>query len=161
MENTLINQNQLRYFDTTLQDNPFSESPLYIITTDGDFLLPLNVDRTNFFAETRTPTSRELQECPHILMTLPRPCYPHSVRFPQSSRSVQEEVEMRRSNNGAIDITGRKFDDNCYDNPQDSNGFIFDLNTFSKRIISSAKVTEIPRVISEVKFHDVSASRTF
>ena len=123
--------------------------------------MPLNVGETNIFSETRTSTPRELHECPHIVMTLPYPWDPDSVRFPQASRSVQEEVEMRRSNIGAIDITRSKSDDNRYDNPQDSNGVIFDLDTFTSRIISSAKVTEIPRVIYEVKVHDVPAARTF
>ena len=68
---------------------------------------------------------------------------------------------MRRSNFGAIDITISKFDGNRYENSQDRDGVIFDLDTFSKQIVSSAKVTEIPRVISEVKFHDVPSDRTF
>ena len=55
MENTMINQNQLRYFGTTVgttvQDNHFLESPLYIMTKDEDFSLPLNVDGTNIFDE--------------------------------------------------------------------------------------------------------------
>ena len=76
MENTLINQNQLRYFGTTVQDNPFSESPLYIMTEYRDLSLPLNVDGTNIFSETRTPTSRELHKYPHILMASPHPWDP-------------------------------------------------------------------------------------
>ena len=77
-----------------------------------------------------------------------------------TSRSMQEEVEMRRSNIGAIDSTRSKFDNNRYKNHQDSDGVIFDLDTFSKRIISSAKVTEIPKVISKVKVHNLPAAKT-
>ena len=67
---------------------------------------------------------------------------------------------MQRRNIGAIDSTRSKFDNSCYENPQDSDGVIFDLDNFSKRIISSATVTEIKRVIPKVKVHDVPVART-
>ena len=67
---------------------------------------------------------------------------------------------MRRSNFGAIDITISKFDGNRYENSQDRDGVIFDLDTFSKQIVSSAKVTEIPKVISKVKVHNLPAAKT-
>ena len=41
MEHTLVNPNQMRLFGIMVQDNPVCESPLYIPTEDGDFVLPL------------------------------------------------------------------------------------------------------------------------
>ena len=61
MEHSLLNPNQLRYFGVTVQDNPFSDAPLYISTENGDFVLPLEILGTKIVAETRTPTERELQ----------------------------------------------------------------------------------------------------
>ena len=43
MEHTLVNPNQMRLFGIMVQDNPVCESPLYIITEDGDFVLPLQM----------------------------------------------------------------------------------------------------------------------
>ena len=47
MEQTLVNPNQLRHFGVTVQDNPYSSSPLYIESPDRDFVLPLIVEGAN------------------------------------------------------------------------------------------------------------------
>ena len=39
MDHTLFNPNQMRLFGIMVQDNPVCESPLYIMTEDGDFVL--------------------------------------------------------------------------------------------------------------------------
>ena len=62
MEHTLVNPNQMRLFGGTVQDNPVCESPLYIMTEDGDFVLPLQMKGTNVMANTRTPTAQELHD---------------------------------------------------------------------------------------------------
>ena len=102
MENTLINQNQLRYYGTEVQENPFSNSPLLIMTEDGYCSMPLDVNKTTIFADTRRPTQIELDECPQIILTSQHPWDQRSVRLPHTSCSVQEEVEMRQSNTGAV-----------------------------------------------------------
>ena len=56
MEHTLVNPNQLRHFGVTVQDNPYSSSPLYIEYPDRDLVLSLIVKGTNILAHTRTPT---------------------------------------------------------------------------------------------------------
>ena len=155
MEHSLINQNQLRHFGTTVQDNPFSTSPLYIMTEDSDFSLPLQVDGTNIFLNTRTPTARELSECPHIEMTSQHPWDPHTVRFPESSRSVREEIEMQRTV-GAISTEHQ-----LPETEIDQDSIIFDLGDINTHIISSAKVTEVPRTMSAVEIQDEPAARTF
>ena len=94
MYHSLANPNQLRYDGTTVQDNPFSYSPLYIMSEDDDFYLPLETKGTNIFANNWTPTSQELVECLHITFTSQHPRDPHSVEFPTTTRSVQEKVEM-------------------------------------------------------------------
>ena len=73
---------------------------------------------------------------------------------------VERNHGAKHTGDKGIDSTRRKFDNNCYENPTGSDGVIFDLDTFSKRIISSAKVTEIPRVISKVKVHNIPGART-
>ena len=56
MEHTLVNPNQLRLFGVIVQDNPYSNSPLYIESPDRDFVLPLIAEGANILAHTRTPT---------------------------------------------------------------------------------------------------------
>ena len=70
MEHSLANPNQLLYYGTTVQDNTFSDSPLYIMSEESDFYLPLETKGTNIFVNTRNPTSQELAEFPHITFTL-------------------------------------------------------------------------------------------
>ena len=59
MEHTLFNPNQLQHFGFTVQDNPYSSSPLYIESPDRDFVLPLMVEGTNIMVHTRTPIGEE------------------------------------------------------------------------------------------------------
>ena len=97
MEQTLVNRNQPQQFVITVQDNPYSSSPLYIEYPDRDFVLPLIVEGTNILAHTRTPTGEELATCQHIVLSSQHEWNPHSVKFPEALRSVEEEIEYRRS----------------------------------------------------------------
>ena len=63
MEHTLVNPIQLRHFGVTVQDNPYSNSPLYIEYPDCDFVLPLIVEGMNILAHTRTTNGEELATC--------------------------------------------------------------------------------------------------
>ena len=56
MEHTLVNPSHLRHFGVTVQDNPYSNSPLYIESPYCDFVLPLIVEGTNIMAHTITQT---------------------------------------------------------------------------------------------------------
>ena len=97
MDHTLVNPNQMRHFVIKVQDNSYDDAPLYLMTEDGDFALPLTVQGTSIMADTRTLTEEELQICNHNTISLRHPWDTHRVRFPQPSRTVQEEVEMLRT----------------------------------------------------------------
>ena len=56
MDYTLVNPNQMHHFGMKVQDNPYDDTPLYLMTGDGDFELPLAVQGTNIMADTYTPT---------------------------------------------------------------------------------------------------------
>ena len=66
MDHTLVNPNQLLAYRMTVQDNPFSESPIFIATEDHDFMLLLSSKGAKIGFTTRTPTEKELQTCPHV-----------------------------------------------------------------------------------------------
>ena len=97
MDHSLVNPNQMRHNGATVQENPFSPSPLFIETAEADFVLPLEIPGTNILANTRTPTDVELANCRHIVLTSAHPWNPHNVWFPEPVRSVEEEIAHRHA----------------------------------------------------------------
>jgi len=155
MEHTLVNPNQMRLFGITVQDNPVCESPLYLTTEDGDFVLPLQMKGTNVMAITRTPTAQELHDCTHIILSSEHPWDPHRVKFPESSRTVQEEIEMQRSIGGVrVSRVGVIWEETT--NEKLSEAEIFDMDGVLNRLISSVKISKV-----EVQVQDVPAARPF
>ena len=73
MDHTLINPNQLRHFDTELQDNPYhATDPMSITSPNGEFVACLQSQGTNVFLNTWRPTKTQLSSLPHIVLTSPR-----------------------------------------------------------------------------------------
>ena len=103
MNHTLVNPNQVLHFGIMIQDNPYNDAPIYLMTEYGNFALPLAVQGTNIMSDTRTPTEEELQTCNNITLSLQYPWDPHRVRFTQPSCNVQEEVDMFRTI-GAVSV---------------------------------------------------------
>ena len=79
--NTLFNPNQLRHYETQVQDKLMSESLLYIITTDREFSKKLSMEGTIVFANAHTSSDKQIRECPHINIGLQHPWYPMKVFF--------------------------------------------------------------------------------
>ena len=93
MDHSLINPNQLRLYGVTVQDNPLCDSPLYIMKEDGEYVFSLGMKATNVMTNNRTPTAEKLHACMHITLSSHHPWDPRRVRFPESSRTVQEEMD--------------------------------------------------------------------
>ena len=79
MDHTLVNPNQLRHYGIKVQDNPVSDEPLHIMTEDEQFNMELKMKGTTIFADTLTPSDKELQTCPHIIMSSSHEWNPHNV----------------------------------------------------------------------------------
>ena len=56
MYHTLVNPNQLHAYGMTVQDNPFAEAPIFIVTEDHEFMLMLSSKGTILGVTTRNPT---------------------------------------------------------------------------------------------------------
>ena len=93
MVHSLINPNQLRLYGVTVQDNPVCDSALYIMTEDSEFVFPWGLKGPNVLANSRPPTTEELHDCMHVTLSSHHLWDPHCVRFPESSRTVQEEMD--------------------------------------------------------------------
>ena len=96
MDHTLINPNQLRHFDTEVQDNPYHATDTMSITSpNGEFMACLQSQGTHVFLNTWRPTKTQLSSLPHIVLTSPRKWDPHKIEFPATKYYVQEEIESR------------------------------------------------------------------
>ena len=112
MEHTLVNPNQLRSYGITVQDNPFSDAPLFIATETHELVIPLLCTGTIISANTRTPTEKELQTCRHIVLSSEHDWDPQNVKFPKASRTVAEEISRTI---GAVSVDREDFSSNEYD----------------------------------------------
>ena len=70
MDHSLINNNQLRYYGIKVQDNPMLDTALSIITEDNELCMEPAMAGSVVYAETFTPSEKELHQCPHIILSL-------------------------------------------------------------------------------------------
>ena len=141
MQNTLINPNQLRYYGLLVKDDPYAiNEPMRIESENGDVILPLHSNGTVIYLDTWTPTDQDLQQLPHITMSSPHPWNPRDVKFPKTSRRVQEEMELRSVAISSVS-TASQFDT---DEPSDDDRTLLDIGDMSSRMISSVRVLEAP-----------------
>lgn len=87
-----MNPNQLQHYGIEVQDNPYDPHLMLIRKEDsdeGDFLACLKSQGTNIYIDTWTPTDKDLQEYPQVVLTSPRPWDLYEVKFLGIS-----EVEM-------------------------------------------------------------------
>ena len=105
LPNTLVNPNQLRYFGTEVQDNPYSGSPLYIKTEDSSFGMELQSQGTTIFAHTFSPSQHELETCPMIQLTSQHPWNPHQINFPTPEKSFYSIMEEANLHNEQCQIS--------------------------------------------------------
>ncbi|NIX54954.1 MAG: hypothetical protein GWN14_03225, partial [candidate division Zixibacteria bacterium] len=91
LDHSLINPNQLRHFGTPVWDNPYDTDHPMGIDLDTVFI-PFDSQGATIYFETHCPTDRELEECPHIIMTSDREWDPHNVSLNKSTptRFVEE-----------------------------------------------------------------------
>ena len=60
-------------------------------------MLPLIVEGTNILEHNITPTGEELAMCQHMVLSSYHEWNPHSVNFCKALRSVEEDIDYRRS----------------------------------------------------------------
>ena len=88
LQHTLVNPNQLRGYGTTVQDNPFSSSPLKFEPPTGP-TTPLTTMGTIIYCDTHAPNDCELSTLRHIHLSSSATWHPHNVVFP--THCVEEE----------------------------------------------------------------------
>ena len=142
----------------TFQDNPVCDSPLYIMTEDGEFVLPLGMKGTNVMVNTCTPTTEELHDCMHITLSSHHPWDPRRVRFPESSRTAQEEMDKVQRSIGGVGVSHGRQSHHQDDghNSETLETELFHMDSILRILISSINVSKV-----EVEVQDVPAARMF
>ena len=134
LQHTLVNPNQLRAYSTTIQDNPFSSSPLSFDPANGP-VIPLTTMGTIIFCTTRPPSDQELSSLPHITLSPSATWDPHNVVFP--SNCVEEgehRTHISSISSSAHDLTST----------------IHDPVTFHSRLVSSIQVHALSKSPDEL-----------
>ena len=133
MDHTLINTNQLRHFDTEVQDNPnHATDPMSITSPNGEFMACLQSQGTSVFLNTWRPTKTQLISLPHIVLTSPREWYPHKIEFPATKYYVQEEIESRNVSQTNVRFINLEEQTTVFE--EDT---IFDTQQFNERLVAS------------------------
>ena len=96
LEHSLLNPNQLRHYGVSVQDNPYADVEMHLETEDGGITIPMKAEGTTIYIPTRTPTDRELQECPHIMMSSKSEWNPRDLQFPEPANRVEQGLFQPR-----------------------------------------------------------------
>ena len=69
LDHSLINPNQIRHYGIGFWDNPYDKQRGLFIDVNDSVQIPMKTEGTKIFYQTRSPTEKELNECPKIVMT--------------------------------------------------------------------------------------------
>ena len=139
LSHTLINTNQLRHFQTQVQDNPNAEDLMSITSPDVNFIASLESEGTNIFINIWSPTQKDLALLPHIELTSQQPWEPYNVAFPATKYYAKEEMESR--NISSLTVNFRQSLEDPGDTPVvDEEDIIFDIQRLNRIIVASIRV---------------------
>ena len=91
IEHSLLNPNQLRSHGVEVQDNPFEPVQCHIDTCFDNIKIPLFTQGTVIFANTRSPTEVELNNCPKNTLTSSKIWDPHHMNFPMPTTVIEND----------------------------------------------------------------------
>jgi hypothetical protein len=135
LQHSLFNPNQLCHFGMLVQDNPFSDEPMFICTANAEFTACLQSKGTDIFLKTWALSESNFKSYPHIVLCLSQPWNPHSVRLPGISELEREDIEMR--NVQAVLVADREIETRNYVRED----VIYGIQSFRRRVASSARIT--------------------
>ena len=174
LDHSLINPNQLRHFGTTVQDNPYSNEPMQLISPEEDFRACLLSQGTTIYIDTWKPTAQDLLDYPHIVLTSSEPWNPHSMEFPGIPYSEREEVEMLNvastKTQRGLETNGQQGDYNFNSTDPYHDSMILDIGAICTRfnsmedfrVVSRTKIVPTqPTTVGPLEEYDVQPPHTF
>ena len=96
---------------------------------------------TILIVNTRTPTDKELQTCPHVTSSSAHEWYPQNIRVPKSLRTVEEDISRKI---GVVMTEGELPDLTGINSDRDVVYQIYDIGAMRSRTIGSVKISLIP-----------------
>ena len=92
LDHSLLNPNQVRHYGVRVYDNPYEIDPdrTMGIHLDDGLHFPFVTNGSTVFMETHYPSDDELQDNPHIVLTLDSPWDPHQLEMPGSIGSQND-----------------------------------------------------------------------
>jgi hypothetical protein len=90
LDHSLINPNQMRAFGVSVQDNPYADTAMHIAAEQDEFQFPMKADGSVIFFDSRSPTSHELDTCPHIILSSATEWNPRDIQFPSTAHHCEE-----------------------------------------------------------------------
>jgi hypothetical protein len=96
IDHSLINPNQVRSYRIGFWDNPFDHERGSRINVNEELQIPMQSRGTKIQFTTRTPTTRKLQECPHVVMTSPTSWNPQEVSLSSATTLPTESLPTSR-----------------------------------------------------------------
>ena len=130
LDHSLLNPNQLRAHGIEVQDNPFHIEAMHIASDSDEFVYPMHADGTTIYFDSRTPTSHELETCPHIVLSSPNEWNPRDVQFPGHRLEEGHHIISKISREADVSVV---FDMSTHN---------YDVRSIS-RVISDRFVAEI------------------
>ena len=92
MDHTLVKPNQLRTYRMTIQDNHFSEAPIFVPKRIMHSFFCCIPKGLYLESPQEPPHKKEIQLCSHVTCSLVHKWDTQKVRFPKSSCTVEEEI---------------------------------------------------------------------
>jgi hypothetical protein len=96
LDHSLINPNQVHSYGIGFSDNPFDHERGLRIDVNDELQIPMQSRGTKIQFTSRTPTTKELQECPHVVMTSPTSWNPQKVSLSSATTLPTESLPTSR-----------------------------------------------------------------
>ena len=122
------------------------------MTEDEEFNMELKMKGTTIFADTFTPLYKDLQTCPHIIMSSSHEWNPHSVQFHSQARQFEDEMTQRYQISALQQAEFDDFDTN--------EKHIFNIGDFDNRVINSVKANNYSQISSLSRDDEVISHNT-
>ncbi len=92
LDHSLLNPNQLRHHGIVVQDNPYDDKSLQLLSHDDEITIPMHADGTTIYFASWTPTDFELSHSRHVHLTSNAPWNPRDVQFPITAHHAEEAI---------------------------------------------------------------------
>jgi len=110
LSHMLINPNQLRFNDVTVDDVPrhLSKTSTHsIMIKEENLIIPLKLNGVISYFDARTPTLSEIENCQHVILTSPEEWNPYSNHFADCESRMTDTIRISSFSSEYMETTDR------------------------------------------------------